>query len=52
MFAKVVDLTVINNFIWKVEQSHLVEQVRVADRVKRLTEIQGDKSNEVIAVKE
>ena len=44
--AKVVDHSVIN-FIWKVEQSHLVEQGPVADRVKLLAEIQSDNSNEV-----
>ena len=49
MSAKVVDLI---NFIWKVKQSHLVEQGPVADRVKCLAEIQSDNSNEVIAVEE
>ena len=51
MSAEVVDHPVIN-FIWKVEQSHLVEQDPMADSVKGLAEIQSDNSNEVIAVEE
>ena len=51
MSAKVADHPAIN-FIWKVEQSHLVEQGPVLDRVKCLAEIQSDNSNDVIAVEE
>jgi len=51
MPAKVIDNPVIN-FVWKVEQCHLVEKGPVADRVKYLAEIQSDNSNEVIAVEE
>ena len=38
--TKVVDHPVMN-FVWKVEQSHLVEQGPVADRFKCLAEIQS-----------